>query len=68
MEHEIYEKDLELSYFKAEQLPDKLASGAIDAFSMREPYISLAREKLPGKYIVFLITPKPQPFSRGDMA
>ncbi|MES9829428.1 MAG: ABC transporter substrate-binding protein [Candidatus Thiodiazotropha sp.] len=53
VEHGIYEKDVELYYFKAEQLPDKIASGAIDAFSMREPYISLAREKLPEKYIVF---------------
>ncbi|MBW9261457.1 MAG: NrtA/SsuA/CpmA family ABC transporter substrate-binding protein [Candidatus Thiodiazotropha sp. (ex. Lucinisca nassula)] len=53
VEHGIHEKELELSFFKAEQLPDKLASGAIDAFSMREPYISLARDKLPGEHIVF---------------
>ncbi|MEW8351524.1 MAG: NrtA/SsuA/CpmA family ABC transporter substrate-binding protein [Candidatus Thiodiazotropha taylori] len=53
VEHGIYERDLSLSFFKAEQLPDKLASGTVDAFSMREPYISLTKDKLPGGYIIF---------------
>jgi len=44
-------KDVELSYMNAGSLPEALASGAIDAFSMREPYISEAK-KLLGDYAV----------------
>jgi len=39
-------EDVTISFFKAEQLPVKLAAGEIDAFSMREPYISQAIGKL----------------------
>jgi ABC-type nitrate/sulfonate/bicarbonate transport system substrate-binding protein len=42
-----------LSFMKAELLPGALASGSIDAFSMREPYISYARELLDNKTITF---------------
>ena len=38
---------------KAEQLPGALASGTIDAFSMREPYVTRARELLGNKTIIF---------------
>jgi len=41
------------SFMKAEQLPGALASGTIDAFSMREPYVTRARELLGNKTIIF---------------
>lgn len=46
--------DVKLSYLKAEELAKALAAGEIDAFSMREPYISEAA-KLIGqdKVVVF---------------
>jgi len=53
LEHALSEEDVESSYFKAEQLPERLARGEIDAFSMREPYISQAKAKLGENYIVF---------------
>ncbi len=40
-------------YMKAEELPKALAEGRIDAFSMREPYISRARELLGNNHIIF---------------
>ena len=41
------EKDIgEVRYMKAEQLPPALVDGSIDAFSMREPYVSQAVELL----------------------
>ncbi len=43
LEHGLAEKDVRISFLKAEELPEALASGAIDAFSMRDPYISQAR-------------------------
>ncbi len=46
LEHGMTEKDVRLSFLKAEELPSALASGAIDAFSMRAPYISQARTLL----------------------
>jgi ABC-type nitrate/sulfonate/bicarbonate transport system substrate-binding protein len=52
-EHNILESDVELSYMKAEFLPKALAEGKIDAFSMREPYISQAKELLKDNYVVF---------------
>lgn len=46
LEHGLTEQDVKISFLKAEELPAALASGAIDAFSMRDPYISQARELL----------------------
>jgi sulfonate transport system substrate-binding protein len=53
VEHTIANEMIESVFFKAEQFPDKLAEGAVDAFSMREPYISQAQQKLGDNYIVF---------------
>lgn len=52
LEHGLKEEDVLLSYMKAEQLPLALARGDIDAFSMREPYISQASEMLDGNVVV----------------
>lgn len=51
--HGLTEEDVQLSYMKAEQLPIALARGDIDAFSMREPYISQAQELLVDNAVVF---------------
>lgn len=52
--HGMTEADVHLSFLKAEELPAALASGAVDAFSMRAPYIDEARTLLgEGKAIVF---------------
>lgn len=40
-------------YMKAEQLPQALAEGTIDAFSMREPFISQAADLLGDNSLVF---------------
>lgn len=53
LEHGLSESDVELSFFKAEELPKALIEGRIDAFSMREPYISIARESLGENAIIF---------------
>lgn len=42
-----------LSFMKAEQLPKALTSGRIDAFSMREPYVSQAKKLLGNKAVTF---------------
>ena len=42
LENGLSEKDVRLSYMKAGKLPAALVNGDIDAFSMREPYISQA--------------------------
>lgn len=52
-EHNILEDDVDISFMKAELLPKRLASGEIDAFSMREPYITKAKELLKDNYVVF---------------
>lgn len=52
-ENDLLHDGVELSFMKAEQLPVALARGDIDAFSMREPYISRARELLGDKTVVF---------------
>ena len=44
--HGLTEDDIELSFMKAENLPKALADGTIDAFSMREPFISQAKKLL----------------------
>lgn len=52
-EHGISHKDIEMIYMKAEKLPLALRSGEIDAFSMREPYITEAKELLGENCVVF---------------
>lgn len=53
LENAIDEDKESISYMKAEQLPQALHDGSIDAFSMREPYISQARDMLGDNAIVF---------------
>lgn len=53
LKHGLSEEKIEISYMKAEQLPKALAAGKMDAFSMREPYISHAKELLGDNAIVF---------------
>jgi len=54
LEHGLTEQDVQISFLKAEELPGALAAGAIDAFSMRDPYVSQARALLgDGKTITF---------------
>ena len=53
LEQGLSETDVDLSYLKAEALPPALHSGAIDAFSMREPYISQAKRLLGNDAVVF---------------
>ncbi len=45
--HGMSEEDVDIIFMKAERLPNALADGEIDAFSMREPYVSLALSLLP---------------------
>lgn len=45
--------DIQIEFMKAEKLPEALASGKIDAFSMREPYISQASDLMDGKVNIF---------------
>ncbi|MET0115791.1 MAG: ABC transporter substrate-binding protein [Sedimenticola sp.] len=52
-EHDLTHDQLELSYMKAEKLPQALADGHIDAFSMREPYVSHAKALLGDRAVVF---------------
>lgn len=52
-EHNLLEDDIKLAFMKAEMLPKALASGKIDAFSMREPYISEAKKLLGDNYVIF---------------
>ena len=50
-EHDI--KDNKFSYMKAEFLPRSLSDGEIDAFSMREPFISRAKNLIGDNAIIF---------------
>jgi len=47
------ERDVKLSFMKAEELAPALVAGTIDAFSMREPYVSEARRGLGDRAVVF---------------
>ena len=51
--HELSESEVKLLFMRAEELPVALAGGEIDAFSMREPYVTTARELLGGRAEVF---------------
>ena len=53
LRHGIPEDEIELSYLKAEELPPALAEGRIDAFSMREPFVSEAAELTDGGVLIF---------------
>ncbi len=51
--HGIPEEQVTLSFMKAEELPEALIDGRIDAFSMREPYVSQATDALGDNAVVF---------------
>ena len=53
VENDIDFKKIDISFYKAEQLVEKLVRGEIDAISMREPYVSQARKSLKDKAIFF---------------
>jgi NitT/TauT family transport system substrate-binding protein len=53
MKYNLPSEQVELSFKKAEELPEALASGEIDAFSMREPFISQAKDLLGDNFIIF---------------
>jgi len=53
IKHNMLPKDVQMSYMKGKNLPAALAAGKIDAFSMREPYISEAVSLLKNNAIVF---------------
>lgn len=49
----ISENNTDMSFMKAEALPKAIFDGKIDAFSMREPFITQARRLLGDKIMVF---------------
>lgn len=49
----IPESEVTLVFMRAEDLPQALASGEVDAFSMREPFVSRARELVGSKIVLF---------------
>lgn len=51
--HGLTEEDVTLSFMKGEELPAALAEGRIDAFSMREPYVSEASSLLGERVVIF---------------
>lgn len=51
--HGLTYKDFHLSFMKAEELPEALSTARIDAFSMREPYISQAKKLLGDNAVLF---------------
>jgi ABC-type nitrate/sulfonate/bicarbonate transport system substrate-binding protein len=51
--HGISEQEVHSLFMKAEQLPQALADGTIDAFSMREPYIGEALKLLGNNVVTF---------------
>lgn len=53
LENGLSDKDVEQSFMKAELLPVALINGDIDAFSMREPYISIAKKQMGDKAVIF---------------
>jgi len=57
LENGLSEEDVRLSYMKAGKLPAALAQGRIDAFSMREPFISQAAAMLGAEKVVIMAEP-----------
>ena len=53
LENDISEADISETFMKAGELPEALARGDIDAFSMREPYIGQAKALLGKNAVVF---------------
>lgn len=53
VKHGLSQDAVNLSFKKAEELPHALANGKIDAFSMREPFISKAKDLLKEDAIIF---------------
>jgi len=53
LRHGMSEGDVELSFLKAEELAAALAEGTIDAFSMRDPFVTEAEQKLGDTAVVF---------------
>jgi sulfonate transport system substrate-binding protein len=51
--HGMTVNDIQLSYMKAEELVPALLAGSIDAFSMREPYVSETKSKLGDDAVIF---------------
>lgn len=52
-ENGIKEESVNILFMEAKELPEALAARNIDAFAMREPYVSKAKELLGDKIIVF---------------
>jgi len=53
LKHGLFEKELEISFLKVEQLPKSLGRGDVDAISTREPFFSEAVKLLGDKAVVF---------------
>ncbi len=53
IENSLSENNVKLSFMRAESLPSSLRDSEIDAFSMREPYISQAKEMLGENAVIF---------------
>lgn len=53
LKHGMTEKDVVLSFKDADELPKALASGEIDAFCMREPFVSEASRLMAKKVKIF---------------
>jgi len=53
MEHDVRQEEANVVYMKAEELVPALLSGTIDAFSMREPYVTEAVNGLGDNVVVF---------------
>lgn len=52
-EHDIKENETRISFMKAEELVPALVKGKIDAFSMREPYVTEAQRLLDKNAVIF---------------
>lgn len=53
IKHGLSEKEIKLSFKHPDELVPALANGEIDAFSMREPYVSRAKTLLRNNIVVF---------------
>lgn len=57
IKHSLTAGDVQLSFTEGEKLPEMFAAGEIDAFSMREPYISQASEKASTDNVIIFAEP-----------
>lgn len=53
LHHRIADDEVQIRFMKAVDLPQALADGRIDAFSMRNPFIRIARNLLPDTTVEF---------------